>query len=92
MEEEEIILPIDGLLDLHIFRPEEAASAVDEYLKACQEKGILEVKIIHGKGRGALRRTVHSLLAKHPLVQEFSLDPGPSGWGATVVQLKSPCA
>ena len=87
-EEEEIVLPIDGVLDLHTFRPEEAASAVDEYLRACHEEGIMEVRVIHGKGKGMLRRTVHSALSRNPLVQEFSLDSGPSGWGATVVQLK----
>jgi len=87
--EEEIVLPIDGVLDLHTFRPDEAASAVDEYLRACHEKGIMEVKIIHGKGKGMLRRTVHSLLEKHPFVHHFSLDDGPSGWGATIVTMRS---
>ncbi len=87
MEEEEFVLPIDGVLDLHAFRPDEAASAVDEYLRVCHENGIMEVKIIHGKGKGALRRTVHALLEKHPLVQEFTLDAGFSGWGATIVTL-----
>jgi len=85
---EEIHLPIDGLLDLHTFRPQDAASVVDEYLQACQEEGLFEVRIIHGKGKGVLRQTVHALLAKHPLVLDFRLDSGPSGWGATVVQLR----
>jgi DNA-nicking Smr family endonuclease len=51
---DEIELPIEGELDLHTFRPSEAASVVDEYLRACLEKGIYEVRIIHGKGKGAL--------------------------------------
>jgi DNA-nicking Smr family endonuclease len=83
-----IELPIEGELDLHTFRPGEAASVVDEYLWACAEKGILEVKIIHGKGKGVLLHTVHALLRKHPAVVDFSLDSGPSGWGATTVRLK----
>jgi DNA-nicking Smr family endonuclease len=82
-------LPIEGELDLHTFRPSEAASVVDEYLRACLEKGIYEVRIIHGKGKGALLRTVHTLLQKHPSVMNFGLDTGPSGWGATVVRLRS---
>jgi DNA-nicking Smr family endonuclease len=82
-------LPIKGELDLHTFRPNEAASVVDEYLRACLEKGIYEVRIIHGKGKGALLRTVHTLLQKHPSVMNFGLDTGPSGWGATVVRLRS---
>ena len=85
---DEIELPIEGELDLHTFRPNEAASVVDEYLRACLEKGIYEVRIIHGKGKGALLRTVHTLLEKHPLVMDFGLDTGPSGWGATLVRLK----
>lgn len=83
-------LPVDGILDLHTFRPRDAASVVEEYLRACAEKGIFEVKIIHGKGKGALRRTVHAVLERHPSVIEFSLDSGPSGWGATVAHLKRP--
>ena len=85
---DETYVPIDGLLDLHMFAPKDAASVVDEYLKACMEKGIYEVRIIHGKGKGVLRRTVQALLEKHPLVLDFKLDSGPSGWGATVVHLK----
>jgi DNA-nicking Smr family endonuclease len=89
MDETELIeQPIDGILDLHTFQPKEAASVVDEYLRACHEKSILEVKVIHGKGMGVLLRTVHSLLEKHPLVQGFKLDSEGSGWGATIVYLK----
>jgi DNA-nicking Smr family endonuclease len=88
VSEEFVELPIDGSLDLHAFRPEDAASVVDEYLRACLEKGIYEVRVIHGKGKGVLRRTVHALLQKHPLVAGFTLDDGPSSWGATIVQLK----
>jgi DNA-nicking Smr family endonuclease len=82
-------LPIDGELDLHAFRPGEAADLVQEYLRTCLERGIFEVRIIHGKGKGVLLRTVHALLQKHPAVIEFTLDAGPSGWGATVVRLRS---
>ena len=89
MDEEEVIeQPVDGILDLHTFQPKEAASVVDEYLRVCREKGILEVKVIHGKGRGVLLRTVHALLEKHPLVLNFTLDTEWSGWGATIVFLK----
>jgi DNA-nicking Smr family endonuclease len=81
-------IPIDGVLDLHTFNPKEVASLVDEYLSACVDKDIYEVRIIHGKGKGVLRRTVHGLLENHPLVLEFKLDTGPSSWGATIVHLK----
>jgi len=83
-----IHIPIDGVLDLHTFNPKEVASVVDEYLTACLEQDIYEVRIIHGKGKGVLRRTVHALLENHPRVLEFKLDTGPSSWGATIVHLK----
>jgi len=81
-------IPIDGILDLHMFAPKDAASVVDEYLRACLEKGIYEVRIIHGKGKGVLRRTVHALLEKHPKVLNYKLDSGSSSWGATMVFLR----
>jgi DNA-nicking Smr family endonuclease len=84
-----IHIPIDGVLDLHTFNPKEVASLVDEYLSACVDKDIYEVRIIHGKGKGVLRRTVHGLLENHPLVLEFKLDTGPSSWGTTIVHLKA---
>jgi DNA-nicking Smr family endonuclease len=83
-----IEIPVDGTLDLHMFAPADAASVVSEYLHACREKGIYEIRIIHGKGKGVLRRTVHSVLEKHPTVLDFRLDSGCSGWGATVLTLK----
>ncbi|MCD4716758.1 MAG: Smr/MutS family protein [Desulfobacterales bacterium] len=81
-------LPIDGVLDLHAFAPKDVTSVVDEYLRVCIEKGIYDVRIIHGKGKGVLRRTVHTLLEKHSAVLDFGIDPGPAGWGATIVRLK----
>ena len=88
-ENEDVIeIPIDGMIDLHTFSPKDAADVVEEYIYACAEKQIYEVRIIHGKGKGVLRRTIHSLLEKHPLVADYSLDSGSSGWGATIAYLK----
>ncbi|MCI0537868.1 MAG: Smr/MutS family protein, partial [Verrucomicrobiales bacterium] len=85
-----IELPIEGVLDLHTFRPQEVKDLVPTYLTACHEKGILEVRIIHGKGVGALRQTVHSILSKMPQVESFSLaHEQRGGWGATIVQLRA---
>ena len=89
--DEPLELPIDGVLDLHTFNPRQVKDLVLDYLAVCQERGIFEVRIIHGKGIGNLRRTVHALLAKHPEVVSFNLDyPQFSGWGATIVNLRRP--
>jgi DNA-nicking Smr family endonuclease len=88
MDDSPVEIPIDGVIDLHTFAPRDAADVVEDYLTICSQKGILEVKVIHGKGKGVLRRTVESVLKRHPLVMSFKQDSGPSGWGATVVFLK----
>ena len=82
-------LPIDGELDLHHFRPRDVKTLVPEYLQACLQRGIYAVRIVHGKGKGHLRRTVHAQLARNPLVAKFRLAPPErGGWGATLVDLK----
>ena len=90
MDGEEIVeLPIDGVLDLHTFRPEEVKGLIVDYLEECRKRSILTVRIIHGKGTGTLRRTVHAVLGRLPEVASFrlaSVDEG--GWGATLVELK----
>lgn len=87
-EHEPVEIPIDGVLDLHTFRPREIGELVPDYLEACQEKGILEVRIIHGKGTGTLRRTVHALLKRSALVDSFrQANEIAGGWGATIVSL-----
>ena len=88
--DEPIPLPIDGVLDLHTFRPREIKDLVPDYLAECQRRGILRVRIIHGKGIGNLRRTVHSILAKHPDVVSYALAGEHfGGWGATIVHLRN---
>lgn len=87
-KDEIVHVPIDGTLDLHMFAPEETADLLEEYIRACLEKGIYEIRIIHGKGKGILRSKVHSILKRHPLVREYRLDSGPSGWGASLAYLK----
>jgi dsDNA-specific endonuclease/ATPase MutS2 len=90
MKEDEIIqYPIEDSIDLHTFRPNEVKDLLKDYLEAAGEKGFEEVRIIHGKGTGTLRRIVHSVLAGHPLVisfREAGIEAG--GWGATIAVLR----
>ncbi|HEY4241080.1 MAG TPA: Smr/MutS family protein [Kofleriaceae bacterium] len=75
-------------LDLHTFLPRECGDVTDEYLRAAHEAGFATVRIVHGKGTGTLRRTVHAILDRHPAVRAYHLADERSGaWGATLVDL-----
>lgn len=81
--------PIDGILDLHSFDPKDVKELIPEYIAECRTRGIYEIRIIHGKGIGNLRRTVHALLERNEQVESFRLDSqSSSSWGATLVTLK----
>lgn len=88
VEGDVVELPIDGTLDLHAFAPRDVKDLVETYLDECKAKGILEVRIIHGKGTGTLRRVVHALLERRADVVHFALAGDRGGWGATVVTLR----
>lgn len=80
--------PLEDRLDLHRFQPRQAATLVDDYLRAAAAAGYGEVLIIHGKGRGVLKRRVQALLTRHPLATCFrDAPPELGGWGATLVVL-----
>ena len=82
-------LPIDGVLDLHTFRPEDIGELVPNYLAECRARGILQVRVIHGKGIGNVKRSVHAILSRLPEVISFS-EAGAhyGGSGATIVNLR----
>jgi DNA-nicking Smr family endonuclease len=81
-------LPIDGILDLHLFSPKEIGDLIPDYIEACRERKIYRIRIIHGKGTGSLRATVHSILEKHPDVISYETAKDASSWGATIAYLK----
>lgn len=87
-DEDPVKIPIDGVLDLHTFSPKDVKDLVPEYLRECRSRGIYNVRIIHGKGKGILRNIVHSILKKDPYVTGFKNSHyGGGGWGATEVEL-----
>jgi DNA mismatch repair protein MutS2 len=68
---------------------DEARDLVEQYLDDAFMAGLANVRLVHGKGTGALRKAVRTLLSDHPLVESFR-DGAPSegGAGATVAALK----
>ncbi len=87
--DEPVQVPIDGTLDLHTFRPSDIKYLVPDYLEECRLAGIYNVRIVHGKGVGNLRRTVHAVLKKLDYVTSYRLAGEDAGsWGATLVTLR----
>lgn len=83
-----IELPIDGVLDLHAFRPKDVKVVLSDYIGLCLERGITELRVIHGKGIGQMRNTVHALLKRDTRVHSFVLaSEAFGGSGATIVRL-----
>jgi DNA-nicking Smr family endonuclease len=83
-------LPIDGTLDLHAFRPSDLGDLLPEWLEACRAAGLRDVRVVHGKGTGALRRSVEAILSRHPSVVSFrAAGEDAGGWGATLVVLRT---
>ena len=88
-EPDPIELPITDVLDLHSFLPREVADLVRDYLDAARERGLQELRIVHGKGIGVQRETVRRILAGDPRVEAFGDAPAEAGgWGATWVRLR----
>jgi DNA mismatch repair protein MutS2 len=68
---------------------DEARDLVEKYLDDAFMAGVAHVRLVHGKGTGALRKAVRGLLAEHPLVDSFrDGEPAEGGAGATVAALK----
>lgn len=89
-ESEPVEIPIDGVLDLHHFSPKDLRTLIPDYIEECIAIGILELRLIHGKGIGSIRRSVHSLLERDKRVKHFQLAGNEQGgWGATLVTLKT---
>jgi DNA-nicking Smr family endonuclease len=81
-------VPIEDILDLHTFIPKEIPDLLVDYFECCIDADIYSVRIVHGKGRGILKKRVQELLKKNPMVVSFKdASPEAGGWGATLVEL-----
>jgi DNA-nicking Smr family endonuclease len=87
MSDEPIRIPIEPELDLHAFAPADVPSVVNEYLEAAAARGLRDVRLVHGRGRGVQRAAVQAALDRHPLVVEFWDDPA-AHLGATIARLR----
>jgi DNA-nicking Smr family endonuclease len=86
-EPEPVEIPIEAALDLHAFHPRDVKDVVEAYVEAAHEKGLTEVRLIHGRGKGVQRSAVHAVLGGHPLVESF-WDAPETHLGATVARLR----
>ena len=85
---ESVAVPLTDVLDLHSFCPEDTPTVVAEYLGEARRRGLGEVRLVHGRGRGVQRAAVRRLLSGLPGVAGFADAPAArGGWGATVVRL-----
>lgn len=87
--EEPVEFEFTDELDLHPFHPRDVADLVRAYLEHASAQGWTHVRIIHGKGIGAIRATVHRVLAAHPAVASFAAPTDRGSWGATSVVLRA---
>ena len=80
------VSPEINLLGLTV---DEALPIIDKYLDDCYIAKLSTVRIVHGKGTGALRAGIHRYLKTHKLVADFRLGTfGEGEMGVTVVTLK----
>jgi len=85
-----VVLPLAGELDLHAFAPRDIPSVVEEYVRACAERGVASLRLVHGRGNGVQRAVVRRVLARLPEVAAFDdAPPASGGWGATLVRLRT---
>jgi dsDNA-specific endonuclease/ATPase MutS2 len=84
-----IEIPVTDVFDLHSVPPRDAKAIVEAYLEEAYARGFRYVRIIHGRGIGAQREMVRTVLARTSFVESFGDAPMEAGgWGATVATLR----
>ena len=77
-------IPIEDSIDLHAFRPADVRDVAAEYLAAAYERGLAEVRLIHGRGIGVQRALIQQMLPSLDFVRHWRDD---EHLGATIVSL-----
>ena len=76
-------------LDVRGFRAREAIDAVDRYIDQTALDDLNEIRILHGKGTGALSSAIQEFLQQHPLVKSSHFaEQRDGGTGVTIVEMK----
>jgi DNA mismatch repair protein MutS2 len=90
-QERSVVVPaapdVSMSFDMRGWRASEVADKLDRYLNDAYLAGLAQVRIIHGKGTGALRQVVRDVLQGHPLVNGYSGGGRDGGDGVTVASL-----
>jgi DNA-nicking Smr family endonuclease len=85
-----VIIELGDVIDLHSIPPRHVKAVVEDYLEEMHRRGMIQVRIIHGKGQGVQRQAVRAILERTPFVLDFrDAPPDYGGWGATVVTLEA---
>jgi DNA mismatch repair protein MutS2 len=81
---------VEREIDVRGLSAEEGVERVERYVDRASIAGVPEVRIIHGKGTGILKRAIEEFLGDSTLVETFRIgEPREGGWGATIVRLRS---
>ncbi|OGU31109.1 MAG: DNA mismatch repair protein MutS [Ignavibacteria bacterium GWA2_35_9] len=80
---------VEMRLDIRGERPEEAEFEVNKFVDNAYAAGLERIEILHGKGTGALKKTVKEILLHHNRVKTFYFAPIEIGGdGITIAELK----
>lgn len=83
-------LAVPREIDLRGRTAEEGLLETERYIDQAALAGVPEVRIIHGKGTGRLKRAIEEFLSRSPLVESFRIgEPREGGWGATIIRIRS---
>jgi hypothetical protein len=86
---EPVVIEFRDFIDLHSIPPKLVRTVVEDYIEEAHQRGVRQVRIIHGKGVGVQREMVRTILARSEFVESFQDAPAEAGgWGATIARIR----